>query len=187
MQQVDDWFKREVLPLEPALMRLLRQGNYSDSEQVDLRQELYVQLYESALKKLPDNTKAFAFRSLRNLLINRARRARIVPMESFADIDTLNVAVHSLTPEREATAREELAQLRLGLEQLPPRCREVVVLRRVEGLSQQEVAQRLGVKISTVEKQLTYGLKALTDYMLGGTGKIRRGTALDKENDEAVL
>ncbi len=174
MHDIDEWFIREVLPLEPALMKLLRRAGYNASEQVDMRQELYMQLYESARNGLPTHVRAFAFRSLRNLLINHARRARIVSMESIADLDALNVAFHAFTPEREATAREELGRLRAGLERLPPRCREVVVLRRIEGLSQRETAERLGVKVSTVEKQMAYGLRALTDFMLGGTGRIRR-------------
>lgn len=185
MGDIDEWFIREVLPLEPALMKLLRRGGHGPSEQVDMRQELYAQLYESARNGLPVHTRAFVFRSLRNLLINHVRRARIVSMESIADLDALNVAVHTLTPEREATAREELKRLRAGLERLPPRCREVVVLRRIEGLSQRETAERLGVKVSTVEKQMAYGLRALTDFMLGGTGRIRREPD-EEASDEAM-
>ncbi|WP_242112040.1 RNA polymerase sigma factor [Luteimonas aquatica] len=187
MHEVDEWFMREVLPLEPALMGLLRRSGYSESEQVDLRQELYVQLYESARKGLPRHTRAFAFRALRNLLINQVRRARVVSMESIADLDALSAAVDVLTPEREATAREELRRLKAGLERLPPRCRKVVMLRRIEGLSQREVAERLGVKVSTVEKQMAYGLRALTDFMLGGAGRIRRDADAASPSDEAML
>ena len=53
----------------------------------------------------------------------------------------------------------------------------MVVLRRIEGLSQREVAARLGVGEDTVEKQMVYGMRALIDFMLGGSGKVRRGTA----------
>lgn len=172
--QVDEWFTREVLPLEPALMRFLRRNWRNESELQDLRQELYVRLYESAGSGLPAQTKPFVFTAARNLLINHVRRARIVPMELVADLDALNIAVDMLTPEREVTARDELRQLQLGLDRLPPRCREVVVLRRVEGLSQREVAVRLGVGEDTVEKQMSFGMRALIDFMLGGSGKIRR-------------
>ncbi|MGO4260508.1 RNA polymerase sigma factor [Lysobacter sp. TAB13] len=183
---MDEWFMREVLPLEPALMKLLRRSGFNESEQIDMRQDLYMHLYEAARDGLPTHTKAFVFRSLRNLLINQVRRAQVVSIESIADIDALNVSAHSFTPEREATAREELQRLRAGLERLPPRCREVVVLRRVEGLSQRETAERLGVKVSTVEKQMAYGLRALTDFMLGGSGKIRRDSTID-DSDEVAL
>ena len=74
-------------------------------------------------------------------------------------------------------ARDELRRAQAGLDLLPPRCREVVRLRKVEGLSTRETAERLGVGIDTVEKQLTLGIRAMTDFVLGGTGKIHRWSA----------
>jgi DNA-directed RNA polymerase specialized sigma24 family protein len=50
----------------------------------------------------------------------------------------------------------------------------VVQLRKVEGLSCREVAERLGVGIDTVEQQTVRGMRALADFMLGGLGKVRR-------------
>jgi len=60
------------------------------------------------------------------------------------------------------------------MDALPPRCREVVRLRKVEGLTTRETADRLGVGIDTIEQQLTLGMRALVDFMLGGSGKVRR-------------
>ncbi|MDT9166012.1 sigma factor-like helix-turn-helix DNA-binding protein, partial [Escherichia coli] len=65
-----------------------------------------------------------------------------------------------------------------GLDQLPPRCREVVRLRRVEGLNIRETAARLGVGHHTVERQLTLGLRALANFMLGGNARIERKPGL---------
>jgi RNA polymerase sigma-70 factor (ECF subfamily) len=50
----------------------------------------------------------------------------------------------------------------------------VIWLRKVEGLSTRETAERLGIGLDTVEKQITQGMRALVDFMLGGDGKIRR-------------
>jgi DNA-directed RNA polymerase specialized sigma24 family protein len=47
-------------------------------------------------------------------------------------------------------------------------------LRKIEGLSTREAAVRMGVGVDTIERQLVLGMRALTDFMLGGTGKIRR-------------
>jgi RNA polymerase sigma factor (sigma-70 family) len=173
-RQIDEWFLREVLPLEPSLMRFLRRNWHNESDLTDLRQELYVRLYESATEAVPAHTRAFVFTAARNMLINHVRRGRIVSMEVVADLDALNIAVDTVTPEQQVSAREELRRLQSGLERLPPRCREVVVLRRVEGLSQREVATRLGVGEDTVEKHMTYGMRALIDFMLGGLGRVQR-------------
>lgn len=179
---VDEWFLEEVLPLEPALMRYLRRNWRNEDDLPDLRQDLYVKLYDAARNGLPEQTRAFVFTAARNLLINRVRRARIVSIETVADLDGLNVSMDTVTPERNVSARQELRKLQAGLERLPPRCRDVVKLRRIEGLSQKQTAERLGISVRTVEKQMMYGMRALIDYMLGGSGKIRRdGDKLDKE------
>lgn len=177
MQDVDRWFAEEVLPLEPALMHFLRKNWRNEADWVDLRQELYVRLYESAQTGLPTQTQAFVFRAARNLLINHVRRSRIVSIEAVADLDALNLAVETITPEQEASAHDEIRQLQEGLDRLPPRCREAVVLRRIEGLSQRECAARMGVGEDTVEKHMMYGMRALVDYMLGGSGRVQRGPA----------
>ncbi|HEY0917558.1 MAG TPA: RNA polymerase sigma factor [Solimonas sp.] len=182
VRQVNEWFTREVLPLEPLLMRFFRRNWRSESDLADLRQELYVRIYEFGLKEIPLQTKPFVFMAARNLLINHVRRARIVSIEAMADLDAMNIAVDMVTPEREITARDELRQLQIGLNNLPPRCREVVTLRRIEGLSQREVAEKLSVGEDTVEKQMMYGMRALINFMLGGSGKIQRRPKGSRKN-----
>lgn len=182
VRQVNEWFTREVLPLEPLLMRFFRRNWRSESDLADLRQELYVRIYEFGLKEIPLQTKPFVFMAARNLLINHVRRARIVSIEAMADLDAMNIAVDMVTPEREISARDELRQLQIGLNNLPPRCREVVTLRRIEGLSQREVAEKLSVGEDTVEKQMMYGMRALINFMLGGTGKIQRKPKGSRKN-----
>jgi RNA polymerase sigma factor (sigma-70 family) len=168
------WFFREVLPLEPALMRFLRRNWRREADILDLRQELYARVYDAARQALPLHTKAFVFTSMRNLLINRAKREQVISIELVADLETLNVAIDSVTPDRHVTARDDLRRVQAGLERLPPRCREVVVLRKIEGLSQREVAARMGIGEDTVERQMVYGMRALIDFMLGGSGRLRR-------------
>jgi RNA polymerase sigma-70 factor (ECF subfamily) len=60
------------------------------------------------------------------------------------------------------------------MEILSPRVREIVHLRKVEGLNTQETADRLGIGVDAVKQQLKLGMQALADFMLGGSGKIVR-------------
>ena len=53
LSAVRDWFIREVLPLEAILMRFLRQNLRNPADIADLRQEVYVRVYEAARKKIP--------------------------------------------------------------------------------------------------------------------------------------
>jgi len=177
INDLDEWFTREVLPLEGALMRFLRHNWRDSSEWVDLRQEVYVRVYEAARSGLPERTMPFLLTTARNLLIDRARRSQVVSIETYAELDDLSVC--ELTPERHASGRSELNVLLDALAALPPRCREAVVLRKVEGLSQRDVAAEMGISEDTVEKQIAKGMRqianALFDRGIGaGIAKLER-------------
>jgi RNA polymerase sigma factor (sigma-70 family) len=163
---LDDWFVREVLPLEGALMRYLRRNWRDATELPDLRQEVYVRLYEAARKGLPDAVSPFLFATARNLLIDRARRAQIVSIETWADLEVSEMVADDLSPERHASGRSELQLLQEALDELPARCREVVQLRKIDGMSQREVAAHMGIQEDTVEKQIAKGMRALADALL---------------------
>jgi RNA polymerase sigma factor (sigma-70 family) len=173
-EAIDDWFVREVLPLEASLVGYLRRNSNNEADLLDLRQEVYVRVYDSARKALPDAARPFVFAVARNLLIDRARKARVVSIEFVPELDSMHVSDGPLTPEHYAFARDDLRRFAAGLSNLPERCREVVRLRKVEGLTQREVAWRLGISEDTVERQIRYGMRALADYMTGGPGRIAR-------------
>lgn len=162
---VERWFVDEVLPLEPALTRLLRRCWRRADDIPDLRQEIYVNVFESASRDgIPEFTQAWLFRCARNLLINKARRAQVVPFELIADVDELaDPPSDHRTPERLAAASREIELLDAAFEALPPRCRQVMTLRMVDGLSQKEIAARLGIVEGTVERQVTLGIRALAE------------------------
>lgn len=174
---LDDWFIREVLPLEGTLMRYLRRNWRDAAEWADLRQEVYARVYEAARRGLPDSAAPFVLATARNLLIDRARRSQVVSIDALAELDGL--ALDELTPERHASGRADLQRLAEAMEELPPRCREVVVLRKVDGLSQREVAEQMGIAEDTVEKQIAKGMRALADALFahgigGGIAKLER-------------
>ncbi len=168
------WFEKEVFPLEAALTRFIRRNWRNEADVADLRQEIYARVYQAAREHLPQQPKPFVFTTAKNHLINCAKRAQIVSFDHVADLDALNVAIDVFTPERHLTARDELRRLKEGIDRLPPRCREVVILRKIEGLSIRDAATRMNVGVDTVEQQLVHGMRALADFMLGGTGKVRR-------------
>jgi RNA polymerase sigma factor (sigma-70 family) len=173
-EAVKAWFVQEILPLEAMLTRFIRLNWRHRADIADLRQDIYARICASAREQLPRQAKPFLFTTARNHLINCAKRAQVVSIEYFADLEASMFAVDTVTPERTLLAQDEFRRVRNGLEQLPPRCREVVLLRKIEGLSTREVATRLHVGIDTVEQQMVHGMRALVDFMLGGSGKIRR-------------
>ncbi len=165
--EVDQWFVREVLPLEATLMHFLRRNWHNTADHADLCQDVYVRVYEAALEQIPAQTKPFVLATARNLLIDHVRREHVISIETVADLDMLGVGADEAQPDRVVMAREELRRLQDALDLLPPRCREAVVLRQVEGLSRREIAQRMSISEETVKRHLAAGACALADTLYG--------------------
>jgi len=178
---LNDWFAREILVHEAIFVRYLARTWPNRDEVHDLRQETYIRVYEAARKARPHAPKSFLFTTARNLMADRVRRSRIVSMEAIGDLDILNVPVEDVSPEQRLNARQELMQLARAFSLLPPKCREVVWLRRVDELSQKEVASRLNISEKTVESHVVKGTRLLADLLFGRN--VRSGRS---ENTEAI-
>ena len=165
---LDDWFADEILVHEEALLHFLARAWPQRDEVHDLRQEIYVRVYEAAGKALPMQPKAFLFATARHLLTDRIRRGKVVSIEPVGDFERLLVLVDDVSPERWCGGRQALMRLADAFDRLPDRCREVVWLRRVEHLSQREVAARLGISEKTVEKHIAKGMRLLAGHFYGG-------------------
>jgi len=172
--ELEAWFVREVLPLEAALMQFLQHNWRNKSDIADLRQDVYERVCLAAQEHAPDNTKAFVFRTARNLLVDRIRREHVVPIEAVEDVDALSMAMDEPGPERTAIARDELRRLQAALDRLPPRAREAIVLGRIEGLQGNEIATRMGITEGVVSRHLASGIGALADMLYGEDAKPRR-------------
>lgn len=159
--ELDQWFAREILPHEPALTRYLNRMWKASGEVADLRQDTYVRVYESAARAFPRSPRTFLFATAHNLIVDKIRRNRTVSIAYAREPDTYDCRVDELTPERCLTARHELQRLKSALSGLPQVTREVIWLRRVEGLSQLEAAHRLGLNEGALEGHMSRGLRNL--------------------------
>lgn len=167
--EVKSWFCREVLPLEHVLTAFLRRNWRTGEDIPDFRQEVYARVFAAGCQELPRNARAFVFTTARNLLINHARRAAIISFELVADLEEVPAPAEELTPERHAVARDELRHVRAAVARLPARCQEIVMLRKVEGMSHRDIAAHTGLSLKTVEAHLTRGIRGLADMMREGS------------------
>lgn len=172
--EVDEWFVREVLPLEQVLIQFLHRNWRNASDIGDLKQDIYVQVYEAALKGLPTHPRQFVFTTARNLLINRVKREQIVSIEAMADLDILGMAEDAPGPDRAVLARDELLQLRIALDRLPERHREIFVMAQIEGLTGRQIAERTGLAESTVSLHLAKATRLIADHLYGEPKDLRR-------------
>lgn len=174
MSEADDWFMREVLPLEATLLQFLRQNWRNWSDIADLRQEVYMRVYEAAQKKIPDQTRAFVFTTARNIVIDHVRQERVIPIEMVNDLEALGVASDQAGPDRVLLGRDALRRLQAALDTLPRRMREAVMFRKLDGLSHREIAIRMGVTEFTVHRHITEGMRALADALFSEQPDLRK-------------
>lgn len=95
--------------------------------------------------------RSYLFTIARNMLIDEARRKKIVSFEVMADLDLI---ASDLSAERALQARDELRRLEAIIESLPIQCRRVFLLRRVHDKPVQEIADEMGLSVSTVDKHI---------------------------------
>ena len=84
---------------------------------------------------------------------------------SLAEVETLPLSEAGSAPDDVVLGQQRLRGLRAGLDQLSPRTREIFLLHRVEGYSHAQIAARMGVTVSAVEKQVAKAVLFLTEWM----------------------
>jgi len=159
------WIASQILPYESEVRGWLaaHATSLDGSDIDDIVQEAYSRLWTANLAGVA-NARAYFYTVIRNLVAERARRARVVPMERMGEIEALRIISEEPSPERHVGARQELARLMKLVGRLPAQCRRAFELRTFEGMSQRQIAGAMGISEKTVEKHLA---KALLRVMNG--------------------
>jgi RNA polymerase sigma factor (sigma-70 family) len=167
----ETWFSGEVLPHEPVLRGYLGRFFQQPTDIDDVLQDTYARLIGLAddERSRIRSPHAFLFATARNVALDRLRRQRVISLETMTELEQLDVIDESPSAYDELNARQELALLARALATLPERCRQVLTLRKVYGLSQKEIATRLAITENTVEKQVSNGMRMCTAYLFAMT------------------
>jgi RNA polymerase sigma factor (sigma-70 family) len=163
------WLGRHVLPHEPALRAWLSHRRLGGLDIDDIIQETYTRLVAADSVAHVHDPKNYTFQVAGSVVIDHLRRMKVVSISSVPDLDYLEVVSDDPSPERQVIDRDELHRLAQMIARLPGKVRDVFTLRRVYGLSQREVADKLGLAESTVEKHMSRGfLIMLEQFSRGG-------------------
>jgi RNA polymerase sigma factor (sigma-70 family) len=157
------WLARYVLPHEPSLRAWLQGRQPAGLEVDDIVQETYARLIAVESVAQVRNVKAYAFQTAHSVMASHVRRAKVVSFQHVSDMDQLGVAAGEAGPEAQAIGHQELQRLARAIARLPAKVRRVFMLRRIDGLSQRDVARRLGLSESTVEKHMGRALLLLLE------------------------
>lgn len=153
---MDALHRSQGAKLQRFLLRLL--GNSADA--ADAHQETYLRMLAALSRTSVENPSAFLFQVANNVALRMRNRQRLegTLFHSVSDAEMSEIVDAYALPERQVMARQELRWLAADIDALPPRCREVFLLVRIDGHSNGEVATRLGISRNMVEKHL---IKAL--------------------------
>ena len=166
LSKVTRVFIENNLFLKRFLTRYLR----SEQDIEDVIQEVYLKAVNAEQKKDIEHPKAFLFTIARNLALNELNR------KSRQMTNYIEDCLGSLPQETgESIENEYQAKQTLGIHceaiaALPEKCRRVYLLRKVHGLAHKEIAERLGISLSGVEKHLRLGIASCRGYMKNHNG-----------------
>ena len=171
------WIERNLLPNEPRIRAWLNRNHISGPDADDIIQEMYARIGTlDSFDEIRDPL-LYAIKVASSILLNQIRRSRIVSIVTVSDPDKYNTPSPEASPEDEVASREELEMVAKVLASLPKRTRDVLLLRRVEGLSQRATAAKLEIAEKTVEKHLARAALYLA-HQFGRGGKVKVRTSL---------
>jgi RNA polymerase sigma-70 factor (ECF subfamily) len=155
--------------LARRIVRMVKPGDVED-----VLQETYLRLFQASKRQSIRSPRAFMLKTVRNLALNKLRWAdalnHVVEVEKPADGESgqefsPEEGADDLTPETAVESQQEFSVFCQAIRALPRQCRRVMLLRRVYGLSQREVAARLGISERTVENHIAKAAVACSDFM----------------------
>ena len=160
------WFTAEVQPHEPALRAYLR-GRFSGLADVDdLIQETYARLLRAKVAGKLQEVRPYLFVTARNAALDIARHHRVAATDSIGNIEQLSVVEDRLNAAENVSYDQEIEILHEAIAALPPRCREVLILRRFHGLSHERIARQLNISVNTVDAQLCLAVFRCRQFLL---------------------
>jgi RNA polymerase sigma factor (sigma-70 family) len=159
LTNLSKWFSEDVKPYEPALRAYLLKRFPSLPDHDDVVQETYTRLLRARENGRLTYAKAFLFTAARNVAIDMFRRRRVVTHESISDVVELPVLEETPGVVETLDHQQRLEVLIEAVSALPERCRQVMMLRHLDGLSYKEIAGELGISPETVKVHMVKGVR----------------------------
>jgi RNA polymerase sigma-70 factor (ECF subfamily) len=157
----------DVTRLRAELVGYLQRRGQSVDDAEDLVQEAFARFHRAGHRAEDADARPLLFVISKNLLkdqwkVANRERARMVGQDVDAVVAAWEIAPSEApSADRHSIGRQELAGVAEAIRALPPRCRDAFLLHRFEDLSYRQIAGRLGVSVSMVEKHLAEALRRL--------------------------
>ncbi|MEW9856694.1 RNA polymerase sigma factor [Novosphingobium sp. M1R2S20] len=145
-----------------SLLRHFGRRHSDPTELEDMVQEVFVRLIRRGGVAELANLQAYVFETASSVLKDRLRRSRVRHEAVHESFDPERHADADFSPEDVLSGREQLAHATAALLELPERTRVIFVLRRLEGMRFRDIAVRLGISVSAVEKHMQRAIVHMT-------------------------
>jgi RNA polymerase sigma factor (sigma-70 family) len=152
-------FGKRSNALRAALTRFFASRGIAAVEIDDLVQDVFLRVVRRGALDTLDNVEAYVFATAQSVLADRGRRRATRQVDAHVSFHPEIHGGEDLGPDRIAAGREQLSATTRALLELPERTRQVFILRRLEGMAFSEIAVRLGVSLSSAEKDMQRAIR----------------------------
>ncbi len=129
----------------------------------DVAQETFIRAFMAEKKGGIEYPKAYIYRIARNLALEVLSKKSVRLTEFIEDSTLENTLSSDENVEERVITLEKMEKVKIAIAELPPQCQRVFIMHKVYGFKYREIAQQLGISISTVEKHIMAGLKKCRD------------------------
>lgn len=154
------FYRENLQALRGYVARLMPHAGDAD----DVANEAFVRVFAASTPERPVPPRAYLFSAAHNVAMNHLRRHRYRgdPVDPETTHDIVDPAPGA---DREMIGRQRLDLLWQAISQLPPRCQQIFLMRKVQHIPTPEIAERLGISVSAVEKHIRLGLLSCRKYL----------------------
>lgn len=149
-----------------------------DSDTDDVLQEAFMRTYAADKKENIKFPKTYMYKTAKNIAIRENTKMATRLTEYIEDYDGPMLFSNEASAFDLLSDKEDQILLKHAIESLPPQCQKVTILRLIHGMRLKDIAENMGISLSTTEKHISKGLERCDIYM-----RIHRDGEIAKEGN----
>lgn len=174
------------MEIRSSLMRFLSRYLSSRASIEDVVQDAYLHVLEAQKHTDIADPKAYLYRTSRNIALKELEKSMNRLTDRVEDSVLESILYSEIGPQDEYEARQKFELFCQAVRLLPVGCRRVYILRKVYGLTQQEIARRLNISEKTVEAHIAKGAIRCMDFMKANQALFSAGDTRERERAKTI-
>jgi RNA polymerase sigma-70 factor (ECF subfamily) len=185
----DNGIADTFITCESAIKRFLGRFLYRPEDVDEIAQETFLKAYSAKHRREVQSPKAYLFRVARNIALRELTRksAKMTDYLEDALVKDESVMGGVDSVEDEIIAQQKISHYCDAVASMPPQCRRVFLLRKVQAKSHKEIAATLNISVSAVEKHIANGVKKFDAFMQSKEDAAQSPAPLNQQNSKGLL